>query len=245
MAVTIDVRKAPLVRIRLDNPGQANQLDSVMVGELLDALNLAESSKTARAVLIEAEGDIFCAGTILTEPAQTWSPLLVATRSLFYRLMRSPLVTIASVEAAALGGGVGLAAVCDRVIVGPHATFRMTELLVGLIPALVLPIVAHRIGPHRAYSLALFAEEVSSRRAVELGLADTLCIDANSEISRSIRQINATLPDALVALKRYRADYPFEDQGADSPLPSVLTERLADPALHRRATLLRESGLMP
>ena len=79
----------------------------------------------------------------------------------------SRLVTVAVVEGRAVGGGVGLAAACDFVFAGPEAAFRLTELLFGLVPALVMPFVVARTGEHRMLRMAVLAEpyDASAARA--------------------------------------------------------------------------------
>ncbi|MET7878908.1 enoyl-CoA hydratase/isomerase family protein [Micromonospora profundi] len=245
-AVLVNDEREPLMTITLNRPSSQNRLEVDVVGGIQQALDRAEAAVGIRVLAIEAQGDHFCAGMALDAAApDDWQARATAVRSLLLRLAESPLVTVALVNGAAIGGGVGLAAVCDHVIAGPGASFRMPEVLLGLIPALILPSVARRVGPQRAYSLALFADELSGRGAVEIGLADALHDDLRAALRLVTRRIRAADPHAVRALKRYYADrYEGVPGTAADPLPPALVARLADPGFPQRLAEARQAGLL-
>src|SRR5438477_5999325 len=81
-------------------------------------------------------------------------------------------VTLAVVDEQALGGGVGLAAVCDYVLATERATFGLPELLLGLVPATIFPILLERMPPQRARRLALLGHTQNAAQASASGLVD-------------------------------------------------------------------------
>jgi polyketide biosynthesis enoyl-CoA hydratase PksH len=225
------------------------RLDEATVGRLLAALDAAEEAATTRAVVLRSDGDTFCAGLALDGMTQQdagagWRPRLAAVRTLFTRLHRSPLFTVAVVDGTATGGGVGLAAACDHVIAGPRASFRLTEVLLGLFPALVLPLLAGRVGAHRAYHLALTAAPVDGTEAHRIGLADEVTPAPTEALRRALVGLRTTQPGAVLALKRYRAAHLAPNLPPPDAVEAALAPRFADPALHRRLAGLRAQGLL-
>ncbi|WP_220472522.1 enoyl-CoA hydratase/isomerase family protein [Streptomyces pristinaespiralis] len=116
----VDTGRPPLVRATLDTPATRNRLDDDMLTALTGALTAAEAAEGAEVFVLDATGDSFCSGIALGEADRDgWRPRLTAVHHLLQRLADSPLVTVAVVDGAATGGGVGLAAACDHVIAGP------------------------------------------------------------------------------------------------------------------------------
>ncbi|MEV0083436.1 enoyl-CoA hydratase/isomerase family protein [Saccharopolyspora sp. NPDC050642] len=241
-AVSVDASRPPVVRVTLSSPGTGNRLDEPLLAELSAALTEAEATPGAQVLVLGAAGDAFCAGMALDGLESAWRPRIEAVGELLTRLTASPLVTVALVDGAALGGGVGLAAACDQVIAGPRAEFRMTEVLLGLLPATILPVVARRIGAHRAYGLALTAREVPGAEAVGLGLADAT--GGEDELRRVLRRLRAADPGALAAFKAYYAEL-FPPLPPEELVVEVLGRRLADAQVHQRIAGLRNQGLIP
>lgn len=242
MRTAVDWSRPPVVRVTLTGEATRNRLDEQMLAELTAVLDEAEATPGVRVFVLDAVGDTFCAGWALDALETAWRERITAVGDLLTRLRTSPLITIASVDGAALGGGVGLAAACDQVVTSEHATFRMTEVLLGLIPAAILPVVARRVGGHRAYGLALTARELSGPEAVEAGLADRQ--GGRDGLRRILLALRAADPAALVALKQYYAELAPAPAQHEELFVEALGRRLADPQVHRRLAEFREQGLM-
>lgn len=243
MTVVVDVTHRPgQLRATLIGP----VLGEDVVVALTAALELAERTPRVRVFVIASHGPAFCTGMPLTGNRPTGDILagLTVGHELLTRLARSPLVTVALVNGQVTGGGVAVAAACDQVIAGPEASFRITELLVGLLPAILLPVVARRIGHHRAFSLALTAARLDAAAAVGTGLADRAATDPEAELVRIMRELGRTTPAAVAALKQYRnALHP--EAGSLKQAAQALGERLDDPASRARVSLLAQQGLLP
>lgn len=221
-------------------------LDEDTVKALTAALVLAERTPRVRVFVIDSDGPAFCTGMPLAGDRPTGDILggLALAHDLLTGLARSPLVTVALVDGQVTGGGVALAAACDQVVVGPEAMFRITELLVGLLPAVLLPVVARRTGLHRAFSLALTARRLDAAAAVDTGLADRETPDPEAELVRIMRELGRTTPEAVAALKRYRNTLQPEI-GSPEQAMEAMRERLEDPAGRARMSLLAGQGLLP
>lgn len=233
------------MRITLDRPDARNALDRAAAAELTAAVTAAENTPWCRIILLTAAGPFFCSGMDLGETlspdwAHQSAPVL---REALMALARSPLTTVAVVNGAATGGGVGLAAACDLVIAGPHATFRLTETLLGLVPATILPVIARRTGGHRAHVLALTAQELNADAATELGLADHSATDVESAVRSMLRRLRAADAEALRALKQHYTDLYPPDWVAAKASTALVSSCLSGAAA--RLAAYEKAGLLP
>jgi polyketide biosynthesis enoyl-CoA hydratase PksH len=121
----------------------------------------------------------------------------------------------------------------------------MTEVLLGLVPAVILPVVAERTGRHRAFSLALGAQPVDAQQAADIGLADQRTDDCRQELRLLLRRLRAADHGAVRALKRYRRElFPAPEGHAERAVRAV-AERLRDPRVHERLNTFHRQGLIP
>jgi polyketide biosynthesis enoyl-CoA hydratase PksH len=196
---------APYAGYVLDRPGRRNTIDDSMLSALDRALTAAESSSDNRVFVISATGEDFCAGMDL----DTAPPAGPVTGELPYwkllrRLTTSPLVTVSVVDGAATAGGVGLAAACDVVLAGRGARFRLTETLLGLVPAMALPFVVRRTGEQRAFTAALLADDIDAEAALGLGLVDRVGASGQELLRPLLVGLRRVQRETVAALKNYR-----------------------------------------
>ena len=159
------------LRLNVANEQGDAYLNAAVIDRLLAQLERADE---AAYVTIESDGASFCDGmdlSAVTDPPDART-LVDRFAALLHAIEMTPRPVIALVGGRTLGGGVGLAAAADIVIASPDATFGLPETLFGLIPAVVLPVVARRIGPARARWLAVSARVVPASEAWRLGLVD-------------------------------------------------------------------------
>jgi len=193
-----------LFTLTLDNQANNNALDAGVLAEIGRALDHAEADPALRLLAITARGPVFCSGSDLggaasMAPAEA-AQLYFAT---LRRLSASPLIVVCVIDGAVQAGGVGLAAASDYVLCSPQASFRLPEVLIGLIPACVLPFLQRRVGVHNSQMLALTAHKIDAERALALHLADQLAPDVNDALRRFVLSVER-IPEAAVAgLKTY------------------------------------------
>lgn len=168
----------------LDAPATRNALSDGTVVDLLQAISRAEGRPATRALVLRGSGGHFCSGgdfgrfrELMATPAPKIGidPIATYNRAfgtLLERLHATQVTTIAIVEGAAMGGGVGLAACCDFVLAAGSAQFGMPEVTLGLPPAQIAPFVVARIGEGAAMRLMLTGRRIKALEALACGLAD-------------------------------------------------------------------------
>lgn len=177
----------PVAYVRLNRPKKRNAFDDHMAQVLERAFEALEHVEGLRAVVLTGNGKTFCAGGDLE-----WMRRVAdysqeenledarAFQQAFDRIDRFPSPVIARVQGAALGGGVGLLAVCDIAVVAADAVIGFPEVRLGLVPGVISPYVIRKIGPGHARHLFVTGERFDGQRAYELGLANVLVTDADA-----------------------------------------------------------------
>ena len=166
-----------VIRVRLNRPEVRNALDSPLIAELTKSFRSFEEQQHIRAVVLEGAGAIFCGGADIKymraaldlSEKQNYEDALRLS-DMFAAIDNCPVPTIAKVQGAALGGGVGLIAVCDIVLAEEDALFGFTEAKLGIVPAVISPFVLRKIGQTHARALFPTAERFSAERAMRIGL---------------------------------------------------------------------------
>ncbi|MSQ92488.1 MAG: enoyl-CoA hydratase/isomerase family protein [Gammaproteobacteria bacterium] len=194
----------------LDRPAERNALCAQLIGELTDALTKLAAERDLRAVLLKGGGSAFCAGADIGEmraagAAAPEQNVADARRfvALLDRLERMPQPTIAVVNGAAYGGAIGLIAACDIAIAGGAARFSLSEVRLGLVPAMISPYVMRAIGARQARRYMLSGEVMDAATAERIGLVHEVVSDAAllSAVERLIDALLAGGPCAQVEIK--------------------------------------------
>lgn len=163
--------------IWLNRPDVHNAFDGALVDELTSAFLELGCDKDIRAIVLAARGKSFCAGAqaqwMRQQGAATAEENATGARrlaTLFDTIANSPKPTIARVQGAAIGGGLGLIAACDIAIASSGALFAASEVRLGLIPATIAPYVIRAIGERHARRLFLTGERIDAIAAQAMGL---------------------------------------------------------------------------
>jgi len=210
----------PFAFATLDRPQARHALTDAMVQALLDACAQAAARADSRALVIRGSGGQFCAGgdfagfkTLIAQvPAAGAPDPVIAVNRAFGHLLETlaalEVPTVAVVEGAAMGGGVGLAAVCDVVIAAASARFATPEVTLGLPPAQIAAFVAARIGDAAAKRMLLTGRTFDADAALVLGLVDEVAADAgalDALLKHRLEALGRAEPAALRATKRLLA----------------------------------------
>ena len=215
--------------LTLDDARRQNALSVEMIESIDHALEGAPHDLAA--LVIQGANGVFSAGADLKSLAEALAKPLACGETdalqtlnaaggrFFARFAALPFMTIAVVDGAAVGGGMGLAAASDVVIATPRARFALTETSLGIPPTQIAPYLAHRLGEHVARRLAMTGARIEGREAETLGLADFYCGSdaerdakleallqsvercascANAETKRLFRLTRSTTPEAYI-----------------------------------------------
>ena len=231
-------REGGVLRLTLDRPEKSNAFDDQVIAELTAAFVDASNDPGVRVVVLAASGKYFSAGGDLgwmqRMATYTHDENLGDARALA-RLMKSidlcPKPTIARVQGSAFAGATGLIACCDISIAVPAAQFAITEVRLGLIPAVISPYIVRAIGVRHARRWSLTAERFSSVQAKEMGLIHEIAEPENLDavVQQHIDAILLASPAALGETKSLLAH-------VDQPLSDDVIEETA-----RRIARLRAS----
>lgn len=230
---TIDAKGNATVLI--NRPDAHNALDQETVGQLSEALRLVEADTGVRAVVITGAGASFCAGADINQMknSATLSPEqnFADSRSiaaLFYTLYTLKKPTIARIHGAVRGGGLGLVAATDIAIAAYTATFRFSEVKLGIIPAMASPYVIAAIGERMARRYMVTGEEFTAAEAFRIGLVHETVEEKelDAAVGRMVAHVATSGPHAIPATKSLIAAVtraPLNDETA-----SETARRMAD-----------------
>ena len=192
--------------LTLDSPANRNALSRALRRQLRVALDEALADVAVRVVVLDHTGRVFCSGMDLGEAAGGSSsdqgvrelPAILET------IWTSPKPVVAAVRGPARAGGVGLVAACDVVVAGSSATFGISEVRLGLVPAVISAVVLPRMLPHVVHRLMLTGEVFDAAAAAAGGLVDLAVADdeVDATVAAQAGALAAGAPRALAETKR-------------------------------------------
>lgn len=224
----------PYLRLSLQDADGSTAITPRLLDTLLCALD--EVNKT-RFVLIEGGTGSFCRGLHLEQliDVHPMDGVLEQFAHLLDSVAHVPVPVIALVNGESLGGGVGLAAVADLVLASPRASFALPEAIMGLIPAVIFPYVARRIGVPRARLMALGLRPLDAQTALAWGLVDEVASgDLHTTLHAHARRFSYMAPHAIAAMKALvQAHFSMPDDYVQAAT-STFYECLASPETRQR-----------
>lgn len=197
--------------VTMNRPETHNAFDEVVIAELRAVFERLSAADDIRAVVLAGAGRSFCGGADLnwmrasldlTHEENEADALRMADMFRAIDTCRHPV--IGRIHGAALGGGAGLAAVCDIVIAAEDARFGFTEARLGIAPAVISPFAVRKIGESQARALFVTAERFTAERALAIGLAHQVVPPAELDeaVERTLRNIGLSGPLGAQTAKR-------------------------------------------
>ncbi|MEY8205715.1 MAG: enoyl-CoA hydratase-related protein [Bermanella sp.] len=198
-----------VARLTLNKPEIHNAFDDVIIAEMLAALTAIEQNPAVRVVVLGANGKHFSAGADLA-----WMKRMAQLdeqqnrddahqlAELMYRLNGLNKPTIALVDGAAFGGAVGLVACCDMALATQRSRFCLSEVKIGLSPAVISPFVVTAIGERAARRYFLTAEAFDASVANTLGLVHDVVSDQAALEEKGQQLIAALLKNSPQAIDK-------------------------------------------
>jgi methylglutaconyl-CoA hydratase len=208
---TIEVsQRGPVVTVTLNRPEVRNAFNETLIEEMTAWAESVRSGGDARVAVLRGEGKVFCAGADLG-----WMSKMVAYSAeenirdaraaarMFGALDRLPLPLVGRIHGAALGGGAGLAGVCDIVVASEDAVFGFTEAKLGILPAVISPFTVAKIGQSAARELFLTAARFSAARAKDIGLVHNVvpASDLDAAVDTVVAELLTSAPGAIAGAK--------------------------------------------
>src|SRR3954467_3400304 len=197
-----------ILNVTLNRPDVHNAFNEELIAEAIDLFG-GLGERTARAVVLRGTGSNFCAGADLN-----WMSRMVSyTREenvrdssqlakMYALINECPLPIIGRIQGAAIGGGVGLVAVCDIVIAARDAKFGLSEVKLGILPAVISPYVIAKIGTTHARALFLTGERFDAERALRIGLVHRVADDVDAAVAETVKQLKTSGPEAVRECKK-------------------------------------------
>jgi methylglutaconyl-CoA hydratase len=231
--------------LTLNRPEIHNAFDDRVIAELTARYQALDQDPAVRVVVLAAAGASFSAGADLNwmrrmagySEAENLADAgrLAALLRIIDRLSKP---TIAKVQGSAYAGGLGLIAVSDIVIAASHAEFAVTEVRIGLIPAVISPYLVRAMGARAARRLFLTAERFGADEARRLGLVhEVVSPDAlESRVAQTIAALRRNSPQAMAASKQLTFD-------VDRPLDDALIAHTVQGIARQRASADGVEGL--
>ena len=207
-SIQID-RAGAVLPVTLNRPDVRNAFNEELIAELT-AWARAPLPGDVRVVVLRGSGPVFCAGADLT-----WMSKMVgytreenvrdamAMAEMFQALDTLGAPVLGRIHGAALGGGAGLAAVCDIVIAEDRAVFGFTETKLGILPAVISPFVVAKIGTSAARELFLTGMRFDAHKAQRIGLIHDVVPAAqlDEHVQQYVKELLGAAPEAIATAK--------------------------------------------
>jgi methylglutaconyl-CoA hydratase len=199
------------VTLTLNRPEVHNAFDPEMVRALTAALKQIARDKSVRAVVINGAGKSFCAGADIAHMRQSANftkkqnyQNASESARMFHALYTLNKPTIAAVHGAVRGGGCGIVAACDIAITTRTASFRLSEVKIGVIPAMISPYVIGAIGERQSRRYMLSGETFDAAEAWRIGLAHEIVeeVELAARVGTMLGQLYSSGPQAVHAIKQ-------------------------------------------
>jgi len=216
----------------LDRTDKHNAFDEVMISEMLQSLGYFAENDDCQVLILRANGKNFSAGADLNwmrDQAKMDFEQNLADANKLAKLMsmldKFPKPTIALVQGAAFGGALGLICCCDIAIADPSASFCLSEVKLGLIPAVISPYVTRSIGQRMARRYMLTAERFNALQALSINVIHEISDDLDTEATPIIEALLANSPQGMAWVKSLLST--IEDGVIDQHTLIYTSERIA------------------
>ena len=210
--IKLDATPGGVAIVTLNRPDKHNAFNAQVVSELADVFDNLRSETQLRLVILRGAGKSFSAGADLLwmQAAADYSQKeneedAFALAEMLRALYELPQLTLALVQGACMGGGAGLVAACDVAVAMKSATFRFSEVRLGLTPATISPFVIKAIGPRMTKALFMTGEGFDGTYAEKIGLIQYV-VEDETEMAAMEEHISKlmfdTAPGAVADAKK-------------------------------------------
>ncbi|HUP44323.1 MAG TPA: enoyl-CoA hydratase-related protein [Thermoanaerobaculia bacterium] len=227
-----------ILSVTLNRPDVHNAFNDELIAEAIEVFSAIGGG--VRAVVLRGSGSNFCAGADLN-----WMSRMVSyTREenlrdssklakMYAVLNECPVPVVGRIQGAAIGGGVGLVSVCDIAICSPESRFGLSEVKLGILPAVISPYVIAKIGASHARALFMTGERFDAERALRIGLVHRVAEDLDAALAETLAQLRSSGPEAVRECKKLIAHVAAHDaaDAADAvrlTIEAIATRRVSE-----------------
>ncbi len=251
---TIKLEASPggVATVLINRPEKHNALNAQVIEELADAFETVRTSN-CRVLVLRGAGKSFSAGADIKwmkaaahySVAQNEADALLLAKML-HALADLPMMSIALVHGACMGGGAGLAAACDLVVADIGAKFRFSEVRLGLTPGTISPFVVRAIGPRWANALFVSGDGFDAEFAAKIGLVQYVVVDEmqmEAKLEHLSKLAFHTSPSAVCAAKqlvREVANHPIDEELMHKTAKHIAMRRASDEGKEGLAAFLEK-----
>ena len=221
-----------VLSVTLNRPEVHNAFNEELIAEAVDLFG-GEAVRGARAVVLRGSGPNFCAGADLN-----WmSRMMHYTRDenvrdsaqlakMYALINECPAPVVGRIQGAAIGGGVGLVAVCDVAVAARDAKFGLSEVKLGILPAVISPYVIAKIGQTHARALFLTGERFDAERAMRIGLVHAI----GDHVDDIVKMLTTSGPEAVRECKKLIAHVAASDLSEAIPytIEAIAARRVSE-----------------
>ena len=211
-----------VLHLYLNRPEIHNAFDEILISELTDFFSKAATDESIEIVVLGGNGKSFCAGADLNwmKKMVSYSPEenLADAKKLAQMLTVMndfPKPLVGRVNGATMGGGVGLTSTCDYVVAVEKSFFALSEVRLGILPAVISPFVLRKIGETGARATFLAGSRMSAKKAEMYGLIHEVVADENElnmAVDNHIRELKMAGPKARILAKQLIKNLTKENQ---------------------------------
>ena len=228
-----------VLNVTLNRPEVHNAFNDELIAEAIDLFSNIDA-EASRVVVLKGTGKNFCAGADLN-----WMSRMVSyTRDenvrdssllakMYALINECPLPVVGRIQGAAIGGGVGLVSVCDVAVAMTKSQFGLSEVKLGILPAVISPYVIAKIGPSHARALFLTGERFDAERAQRIGLVHRV-VESEEELDaavyETVTQLKTSGPEAVRECKKlisYVATHELAD-AIPYTIDAIATRRVSE-----------------
>ena len=204
--IEVDDTDPFVTAVALNRPDKRNALSIALLEQLHAAVLAASADVNRRVLILRGNGPSFCAGLDLSEAADRANSdrSARALADVYQAICRSPLVTIAAVHGAVMGGGIGLMAASDLALAADDTRIAFPEVHRGLVAALVTVLVHRQVSDRPLRELVLLGQPISATQAMSIGLVNRVAPAdrLRAETLDIARQVVKGAPGAIARTKR-------------------------------------------
>lgn len=244
--VLLHIDEQGTATVTLNRPEVHNAFDPELVAALTTTLERLDGQSKVRAVVLRGAGKSFCAGADIEHMKESAGysseqnfEVARPSARMFHTLYTLSKPSVACVHGAVRGGGCGLIAACDIAIASRDATFRFSEVKIGVIPAMISPYVIAAIGERMAHRYMLTGEAFDADEARRIGLVHEVAAPDELEIAVNalLAQLHSSGPNAVSAIKQ------LIPVSAHAPIGAEIVAETARRIAAIRATPEAQEGL--